>query len=216
MKLFIYEHCPFCVIAKMIFVLKNQPVQVECLLYDDVHTPMRLTGRKLLPILEYQPHQFMPESRDIVQYIDNQIDSPKITIPEASILVEWSKRVQRFIYRLTYPRWIQAPFPEFATEGARKYYLQSKDPSGGGFISDLADPGLLSRAQKAVDVLEGLLAAYPLLDGQRALSWDDFSLFAHLRSLSIVKGLTYGPVVDRWRKQASEVCYIALHDAYAV
>lgn len=216
MKLYIYEHCPFCVMTKMIFVLKNHPVEIAYLLYDDVHMPMQMIGRKQVPILEYQSSRFMPESKDIIEYVDHKVGEPKITVASSQELVRWADQVQRFIYRLTYPRWIKAPFPEFSTEEARNYFYQSKDPSGGGFISDLSDPRLIRRAQKALEALEKLLKDYPLLDSHRQLSWSDFSIFALLHSLSIVKGLIYGPRVEHWRQQASKVCSIPLHDEYAI
>ena len=35
MKLYIYDHCPFCVKARMIFGLKNKPVELVVMLNDD-------------------------------------------------------------------------------------------------------------------------------------------------------------------------------------
>lgn len=216
MKLYIYEHCPFCVMTKMIFVLKNYPVEIAYLLYDDVQTPMQMVGRKLLPVLEYKPNVFMPESSDIIKYVDQNIGEPnKITLPINENISQWVKGVERFIYRLTYPRWIRAPFPEFSSEESQKFFYKSKDPSGRGFVSDLADPALLQRAQNAIDALEIILADYPLLNPERALSMSDFSLFAQLHSLSIIKGLYYGSIVDKWRNTASEICFIPLSDEFA-
>lgn len=215
MKLYIYEHCPFCVVTKMIFVLKNYPVEIAYLLYDDVQTPMQMVGRKLLPILEYKPNVFMPESIDIIRYIDQNIGQPRVILPEVDSIEEWVKGVQRFIYRLAYPRWIRAPFPEFASEESQKYFYKTKDTSGRGFMSDLADPALLQRAQRAIDSLEDILLDYPLIDHDRELSISDFSLFAQLHSLSIIKGLHYGPVVNQWRQHASELCFIPLSDEFA-
>lgn len=51
MKLYIYEHCPFCVRARMIFGLKNVPVEQQVLLSDDFATPERMIGEKMAPIL---------------------------------------------------------------------------------------------------------------------------------------------------------------------
>lgn len=201
--------------TKMIFVLKSYPIEISYLLYDDIHTPMQMVGRKQLPILEYHPNRFMLESYDIIQYIDTNVGTQKIMVPECEAITEWVHSVQRFIYRLAYPRWVKAPFPEFSTDEAKKYFHQKKDPSGGGFISDLADPGLLLRAQKALDHLDVLVKDYPLLDLNRSLSWSDFSLFGMLHSFSIIKGLSYSVHVDQWRKTASEVCSIPLHDSYA-
>lgn len=76
MKLFVYEHCPYCVKARMIFGLKNLPVEVKALLNDDEKTPTSMVGKKVVPILQKQDGSFMPESMDIVQYIDNSDHKP--------------------------------------------------------------------------------------------------------------------------------------------
>lgn len=52
MKLFIYDHCPFCVKARMIFGLKDLPVRLVTLLSDDEITPTSMIGKKMAPILQ--------------------------------------------------------------------------------------------------------------------------------------------------------------------
>ncbi len=52
MKLYIYDHCPFCVKARMIFGLKNIPVELNVLQNDDEATPTRMIGQKMVPILQ--------------------------------------------------------------------------------------------------------------------------------------------------------------------
>ncbi|CAI3929191.1 Glutaredoxin 2 (GrxB) (PDB:1G7O) [Commensalibacter communis] len=215
MKLYIYEHCPFCVMTKMIFVLKNYPVETVYLLYDDVQTPMHMVGRKALPVLEYKPNRFMSESIDIIHYIDQNIGEAQITLPIVDEIAQWVKEVERFIYRLAYPRWIRAPFPEFSSDEAKKYFYKSKDPSGRGFMSDLADPALLQKAQKAINKLENILVDYPLIDRIKPISISSLSLFSQLHSLSIIKGLNYGNIVDRWRKNTAENFFISLNDEFA-
>ncbi len=52
MKLYIYDHCPFCVRARMIFGLKKLAVEQIVLFDDDIETPTKMIGRKMLPILQ--------------------------------------------------------------------------------------------------------------------------------------------------------------------
>ncbi len=52
MKLYIYEHCPFCSRARMAFGLKEVPVELSVVMANDAETPVRKIGRKALPILE--------------------------------------------------------------------------------------------------------------------------------------------------------------------
>lgn len=52
MKLYIYDHCPFCLKARMIFGLKNLPVELIVMSNDDEATPTRMIGQKMAPILQ--------------------------------------------------------------------------------------------------------------------------------------------------------------------
>ena len=70
MKLYIYDHCPFCVRARMIFGLRGVEVENVILANDDEDTPIGMIGAKQVPILEKDDGTFMGESLDIVHYID--------------------------------------------------------------------------------------------------------------------------------------------------
>ena len=70
MNLYVYDHCPFCVRARMIFSLKNLPVELVVLANDDEATPIGLVGKKVVPILVKEDGTAMPESLDIVHYVD--------------------------------------------------------------------------------------------------------------------------------------------------
>lgn len=61
MKLYIYDHCPYCLKARMIFGLKNIPVELHVLLNDDAETPTRMVGQKQVPILQKDDSRYMPE-----------------------------------------------------------------------------------------------------------------------------------------------------------
>lgn len=81
MKLYIYDHCPFCLKARMIFGLKNIPVELIVLLNDDELTPTRMIGQKMAPILQKDDSRYMPESMDIVHYVDKLDGKPLLTGP---------------------------------------------------------------------------------------------------------------------------------------
>lgn len=61
MKLYVYDHCPFCVKARMIFGIKNIPVEIITLLNDDETIPIQLIGKKMLPILQLEDGTAMGE-----------------------------------------------------------------------------------------------------------------------------------------------------------
>ena len=69
-KFYIYDHCPFCVRARMIFGLRGMPVEEVILQNNDEETPIKMIGAKQVPILQKDDGSFMGESLDIVRYID--------------------------------------------------------------------------------------------------------------------------------------------------
>ena len=89
MKLYIYDHCPYCLKARMIFGLKNIPVELHVLLNDDAETPTRMVGQKQVPILQKDDSRYMPESMDIVHYVDKLDGKPLLTGKRSPAIEEW-------------------------------------------------------------------------------------------------------------------------------
>ena len=94
MKLYVYDHCPFCVRARMIFGLKNLPVELVVLANDDEATPIGLVGKKVVPILVKEDGTAMPESLDIVHYVDEHFGEKILSAhvrPEIEGLTRFTK-----------------------------------------------------------------------------------------------------------------------------
>ncbi|NHN85880.1 glutaredoxin 2 [Acetobacter musti] len=121
LKLYVYDHCPFCVKAKMIFGLKGMPYEPVVLLNDDVATPVSMVGKKMVPVLEKADGSFMAESMDIVAYVD-AMGTPVLTGPVSEKIAAWLHGSSGPLYRLFLPRAACAPLPEFATASARAYF----------------------------------------------------------------------------------------------
>ncbi|GAB7197714.1 hypothetical protein OS11_39910 [Dickeya oryzae] len=126
MKLFIYEHCPFCVKARMIFGLKQLPVELCVLSNDDETTPISMVGQKMVPILQKEDGSYMPESLDIVKYVDELDGKPVLTGTTNPAIDAWIRGVYDYAPRLLIPRFSQADFEEFATEAGRNYFINKK------------------------------------------------------------------------------------------
>ena len=71
MKLYSYDHCPYCVKARMIFGLRGIGFEHAILANDDEATPNKLIGKKMVPILVKNDGSAMGESLDIVRYVDS-------------------------------------------------------------------------------------------------------------------------------------------------
>ncbi|AAV89197.1 glutaredoxin 2 GrxB family [Zymomonas mobilis subsp. mobilis ZM4 = ATCC 31821] len=212
-KLFIYEHCPFCVKARMIFGLKNIDFEKIVLLNDNETDPIRMIGKKMLPILE-DDGRFIAESMDIVAHIDH-LGTPIVTGRNSSKIANWLERVTPLFSSLIIPRIACAPFEDFATTAARAYFISKKEAQTGLFSRWLGESESL---REEMNLLLEELA--PLIDESNAvngeLSTDDFHLFAFLRSLSIVKNVYYPVEVATYLQAMSKASKIGLLDQFAV
>lgn len=210
MKLYVYDHCPFCVKARTIFGLANISFDLAILLNDDEETPTRMIGKKMAPILDHDG-RFIPESMDIVAYIDNLAGGDTLPGPTNPQVAAWISEVTEPLYRLAMPRWAAAPLPEFATAEARAYFTRNKENAIGGFA------GHLAKSEEYIGRLNAhLLDLAPIIQSSDAvngiISSDDIHLFATLRAMSIVEDVIYPPAVDAYRRGMAQATGVELHD----
>jgi glutaredoxin 2 len=211
-KLYIYDHCPFCTKAHMIFGLKGIPVEPVILLNDDEAGPIGMIGRKMVPILE-EDGRFMGESMDIVAHVD-AIGAPVLTGPTHPALAAWLRESNGPVYRAFLPRAAAAPLPEFATTGARAYFIRNKEAATGPFHEAFAEtPALVARIDALLEKLAPMIAAPDAVNG--VLSTDDIHLFAQLRSLSLIRGITYPDRVEAYRHAMARRAGMDLFDSIA-
>ena len=213
MKLYVYDHCPFCVKARAIFGLKGLPFELVVMANDDAATPERMVGRKVAPILEHDG-RYTPESMEIVRAVDAMTEPRLLVGPTNPDVTRWIEEGSQTLYRLDMPRWVAAPLAEFATEDARAFFTTNKEKAIGPFAERLAETVELVAAVNAHLLrLEPLVRSPEAVNGE--LSEDDIHLFAHLRAMSIVRGVSYPPAVDAYRRRMSERTGVPLHDDVA-
>ena len=215
MKLYIYDHCPFCVKARMIFGLKNVPVELNVLLNDDEATPTKMIGKKMAPILQKDDSRYLPESMDIVHYIDRLDGKPLLTGATNAAIGEWLRHVQAYTQNLIIPRVAKAPFDEFATPEARAYFVKKKEAMIGPFEEHLShSPGLIKKISDDLRKLDKLIVQPNAVNGE--LSEDDIHLFPLLRSLSLVAGIEYPSRVRDYRDNMAKQTQINLLSSIAL
>ncbi|WP_409307533.1 glutaredoxin 2 [Pectobacterium sp. B1J-3] len=214
MKLYIYDHCPYCVKARMIFGLKNIPVELQILANDDEETPTRLIGQKMVPILQKEDGSHMPESMDIVHFIDNYDRKPLLTGPTNPAIAAWLRKVSDYTPRLIIPRFAQAAFEEFALASARQYFINKKEAQLGSFAEHLKhSQGLIKKLNNDLTELDSLIVQPNACNGE--LSTDDIHLFPLLRSLSIVMGVTPPSRVANYRDNMAKQTQVTLLSSLA-
>ncbi|HHR6080415.1 TPA: glutaredoxin 2 [Providencia alcalifaciens] len=208
MKLYIYDHCPFCVRARMIFGLKKVAVEEVILLDNDIETPTRMIGRKMVPILEKEDGSYLPESLDIVRYVD-QLSEPRLAAGEISPEIDsWYKAVSSTVSKLVTPRFTESEFPEIATADAKAAYIQRVSKFHGDDLSVLRKEThtLLIELEPHMDLLDIWLEKR----NKAVVDINDFIIFPVLRSLSIVKEIGFSTIIHDYMDRTSQATGINL------
>lgn len=190
MKLYYYEHCPFCTRTRMAFGLHNIAVVSEILANDDEATPNKLIGKKMLPILVKDDGTAMGESLDIVKYVNDQAQQPLSEEVRLEVKDALDK-IGEYSPYLVIPRTTRINYEEFAEQSARDYYNKKKSE----MIGDFDD--LIARTEQYLKPLHTELAALDKLilstdaANGKAPSMEDILLFPILRGLTTVKGIDF-------------------------
>lgn len=215
MKLYVYDHCPFCIRSRMIFGLKDVACEIITLPNDDEETPTRLVGKKMLPVLITESNKVIGESLDIVKYIDETYGLSVLTVSDDSAIEKWMEEATKLIFQLTVPRWASSDFEEFRQNAARQYFVNKKEAFFGPFPFLLEQTEtLVNEINTKLEVLEVLLKTQERESGHFSLT--DICLFPLLRSLSIVKEIHWPPGVDAWRRDMAERSRVNLNDDIAM
>ena len=218
MKLYIYDHCPFCVRARMIFGLRNVPVEEIVLLNDDEATPIGLIGAKQVPILQKPDGSHMGESLDIVRYIDEFAGQARLDETIRPAVQAWFDQASQPCNHLVMPRDVrlEPPLPEFATAEAVAYFVQKKEQNIGSFEQNLAETHTyLERIHLALPELAALLGEQPYLNGS-APGMEDIIIFPVLRNLTLVKGIAFPAKLQAYIERLSAESKVPLYSERAL
>lgn len=183
----------------MAVALKGVPVDLQIVMEGDTETPIRLMGKRGVPILQREDGTHIAESMDIVDYLDALKAPRKFNGPEDAWIEKWCARAWKSALKLFIPRFTQAEFPELSTPEARAAYLARETAAFGDIDSLLADTGVhLAEMTSLLQELDQRIAF------SAEISRSDFKLYPILRSLSIVRDIPFGPAtLDYIRSMAA-------------
>ncbi|WP_386692983.1 MULTISPECIES: glutaredoxin 2 [unclassified Lonepinella] len=216
MKLYVYDHCPYCVRARMIFGFKQLPVELVYIQNDDEATPVGLIGKKAVPILLKDDGSAMPESLDIVRYVDQHYAEKCLSDQVRPELESMIKQIGSYYNHLLLPRFVRLGLPEYKTQSALDYFVNKKSASIGDFTENLAQTEqYLARLQQDLPMLETLILAEDKANGQQ-LSIEDIMLFPMLRNLTCVKGLKFPAHIENYVNRMAKLTGIALYTNKAI
>lgn len=215
MKLYVYDHCPYCVRARMVFGLKNLPVEQVMIANDDEATPVGLVGKKVVPILVKEDGTAMPESLDIVRYVDTHYGNPIITENIRAEIEEWANNLSKVYNHLLLPRFVKLDLAEFEKQSAIDYFVEKKTESIGDFAQNLAETDkYIATVQPLIDELSDLIKSEKALNGE--LSLEDIIVFPMLRNLTCVKYIKFPAKVLDYINKMAELSKIDLYFAKAI
>lgn len=195
MKLYYYEHCPYCIRVLMLIAYKHMDIELCVLSNDDETTPTSMIGKKMLPILVKDDGTFLPESLDIIQYLDH-LDAPVLQgefklDPEVQTLVDTMHQDYRM---LVWPRMAQPIYQEFQTAAARDYFTTKKQVILGSFAEHIANTddyikNIMPPLQRLGDLLP---------QEKHVLSDQDILVFPKLHLLQLVEELRLPETMQRY------------------
>ena len=215
MKLYVYDHCPYCVRARMIFGLKNLPVENITLLNDDESTPVGLVGKKVVPILIKENGEAMPESLDIVNYVDETYGEKLLSEEVRPEISDWMKKVSGYYNHLLLPRFVRLGLDEYKTQSAVDYFVKKKTEGIGDFDENFANTAqYIAQLSPDLVALDKLIISPNAVNG--TLSLEDIMLFPMLRNLTCVKGLAFPSNVAKYTERMAVLSQVGLYTDRAV
>ncbi len=192
MKLYLYQHCPFCIRPRIVAGFKKIPLDLIFLANDDEKAHLDLIGKKQVPFLQKENGNFLIESLDICQYLNNFDRKPILSqeIVTTDTLIKLISDINNTSKSVVYPRFINHPqnHQDFPTQSAKDYFEHKKEKYIGCFKASLRFPqASIDKTTPLLDVLNTFLT-HPFASGDQ-LSWDDIMLFPVLRNLTIIQDL---------------------------
>lgn len=224
-KLWIYDHCPYCVRPRMVLGLKGIPHDLVYLSNDDIETPAAMAGKKVVPILELgepgtENHEILIESLDITRRLD---EDPAFGPPALAAAAgrkdidDWVASSAMLMRRLLRPRHAVTPLPEFQTRSAREAFIRNHPlPEPSSYEDNLKDsPRMIEELERELWKLEAMIHSADSVAADGKLSYDDVTFFPRMRGLTIIRDLGIPPKLRAYLDAVSERCDIPLHDKIA-
>jgi len=179
--------------------------------YDDEVTPVRLTGKKMLPALG-DGKKVMNESLDIIQLIDtkNELQTKDIICTEDFKIFEaYLNFLGSPIHSLAMPYWIWTP--EF-TESSRIYFQKKKEEKRGPFKE------LVKNQQTFIAKLEQewprlILELKPFYKSS-TFSLYDILLASHLWGLYVVPEFQFPPEIHHYLQEVKRITKFNYHQDF--
>ncbi|MDO9183934.1 MAG: glutaredoxin 2 [Bacteriovorax sp.] len=211
MKFYHYVHCPFCIRVRMGFGLLGIDYDSVVLPYNDEKTPLDLTGKKMLPILEISNGNVVNESLDILKKFDhnnllNWTFYERLSV-EVDLLIS---KISDPVHSLCMPYWIWTP--EFNVE-SRSYFQTKKEVKRGPFKNIIRNKSVHLSALNNIltSELENNLNSFYK---SSQLSIVDIMIASHLWGMYIFPEFQFTPKVHKYLQSVKAQTHFDYHQDF--
>ena len=179
--------------------------------YDDETTPIKLTGKKMLPIVQYDDGVAQNESLDILKAQDTAgLLGWDELAKNTESLNELLDKSGALVHNLAMPYWIWTP--EF-NESSRKYFQTKKEVKRGPFKN------LVHNQQSFVVELTKLLEKSLISELKPFYKSDKFTIMdimiaAHLWGMYVVPEFRFCEAVDNYLQKIKTLTHFNYHEDY--
>lgn len=211
LKLYHYVHCPFCVRVRLGLGYLGLPYESQVLPYDDESTPVKLTGVKMLPILEIDGSP-KNESLDILELVDqkNKLHIKELKAsPDLKNFETLLNKLGKNVHNLAMPYWMWTP--EF-NDDSRKYFQKKKEEKRGPFTELVKNQSVfMQEIQKDLrDLSQDLKPFYR----SENITIKDIMIAAHIWGLYVVPEFQFDPGIHQYLQVVKEKCRFNYHEDF--
>lgn len=178
--------------------------------YDDEETPLKLMGKKMLPIFEDADQKLSNESLDIIKKLDseNRLDHSELDerLYELNPLLD---NLGKDIHSLAMPYWMWTP--EF-DQSSRSYFQKKKEVKRGPFHLLVQNKQeFLKSLDENLEILERQLHPFYQSDHLRM---DDVLIASHLWGMYIVPEFQFSPKLHQYLQNIAQTCKFNYHQDF--
>ena len=204
MKLYIYDHCPYSMRARLMVGLKQLVVDIVVVSVSDLTTVVDFVGKNVRPVLQKQDGAYMMESLDIVSYLD-QLSTPILTdtVIDADFETLCSSILKDYV-ALTAPKFVSF-CREFNCSADIQRYQQREEAFLGTSFADI-----VFSESEIVQRMTGVISEfdrYVVSDIPQSITATELALFPYVYYLEQLTDVVLTPCLHRFQQMLSP--YIA-------